>query len=68
MAHDVVTLSDHALITFIIDEAMLAYQINSLEIPNGDAESMAASPMNMLGRLRDASIPRKKKAQRKPPV
>jgi len=91
VVHDVVTLSDHALISFIlspegppwrrqsrtvgqawdtrkINEAMLAYQINSLEVPNGDAESMAAGLMHMLGRLCDASMPRKKKAQRKPPV
>lgn len=91
MVHDVMTLSDHALISFSlspedmprrrqsravgkawdtrkIDEAMLAYQINSLEIPSGDAESMAAGLMNMLGRICDAIMPRKNKAQRKPPV
>jgi len=43
-----------------IDEAMMAYQINSLEIPNGDAESMAAGLMNMVGRICDAIMPRKK--------
>jgi len=51
-----------------IDKAMLAYQINSLEIPNGDAESMAAGLINMLGKLCDAFMPRKKKAQRMAPV
>jgi len=91
MVHDVMTLSDHGLISFSlspegmprrrqsrtagkawdtrkIDEAMLAYQINSLEIPNVDAESMAAGLMNMLGRICDATMPRKNKVQRKPPV
>jgi len=40
-----------------IDEDMLAYQISSLKIPNGDAESMAAGLLNMLGRICDATIP-----------
>jgi len=49
----------------MIDEDMLAYKINSLEIPNWDAESMAADIMKMLVRICDATMPRKIKVQRK---
>jgi hypothetical protein len=81
---DVVTLSDHALITFSVsttgttrsqprrslgqawdtrklDEDMLQYQIDTLPIPTGDAETMAAALMKILIATCDATMPRKKK-------
>lgn len=87
---NVVTLSDHAFITYTVstigttrsqprgslrqawdtrkfDEDMLSYQIDTLQIPTGDAETMAAELTKMLVATCDATMPRKKKGTAKAP-
>lgn len=47
---------------------MLAYNIELMEVPQGQAETMVAALMEMLEAACDAAMPRKKKSKRKPPV
>lgn len=51
-----------------LDNDMLAYQIELLEPTNGQAEDMVTALMKMLEATCDATMPRKRKAKRKPPV
>lgn len=43
---------------------MLAFQIVTLEITNGQAETMVTAPMDMLEEKCDATMPMKIKAKR----
>lgn len=51
-----------------LDHDMLLYHMNSLQITNGQAETMADELTKLLVATCDATMPRKKKAKRKPPV